>query len=183
MDHWRDYPIRLPETLSDSVVFLDGPRPDDAEAHWSGQDFEMIRRFDPPLNRKGTPEQVRGVMVQWAEARAAGGPMFVYAIRSRDGLLVGGVELRRITPRRGNVSYWAYAPFRGRGYVARSVRLLSEAARGVDRLSQLEAHIDTDNTASQRVAQAAGYEPAGEVEDEDANGDPITRLLFVRRLY
>jgi hypothetical protein len=67
----------------------------------------MIRRFDPPLHRKGTLEHVRTVMLQWAQARAAGGPMFVYAIRARHGPLAGGVELRRITPECGNVSYWS----------------------------------------------------------------------------
>jgi RimJ/RimL family protein N-acetyltransferase len=90
--------------------------------------------------------------------------------------------MRRITPQRGNVSYWAYAPFRGQGYIARGLRLLSDAARDVEGISQLEAHIDADNVASQRVARAAGYLPAGEIGDEDANGDPISRLLFVRRL-
>jgi RimJ/RimL family protein N-acetyltransferase len=180
--NWRDYPIRLPATLTDGVALLDGPRLEDAEAHWSGEDFEMIRRFDAPLHRKGTLEQVREVMRQWSAARAAGGPMFVYAIRDRHGVLVGGAELRRITPERGNVSYWIYPQFRGRGYAARGLRLLSDAAGGVDGLSQLEAHIDADNIASQRVAQAAGYWPAGEIGDEDANGDQVSRLLFVRRL-
>jgi RimJ/RimL family protein N-acetyltransferase len=182
METWREHPIQLPGALSDGVAFLDAPRLEDAEAHWSGEDIEMIRRFDPPLYRKGTLEQVRRVLIQWAEARAAGGPMFVYAIRDRHGLLVGGVELRRITPERGNASYWTYAPFRGQGYAARGLRLLSNAARAVGGLSQLEAHIDADNITSQRVAQAAGYERTGVIGDEDANGDPVSRLLFVRRL-
>ena len=182
MENWRDYPIRLPETLTDGVTLLDGPRLEDAEGHWSGEDFEMIRRFDPPLHRKGTLEHVRSVMLQWAQARVAGGPMFVYAIRARHGPLAGGVELRRITPERGNVSYWVYAPFRGMGYAARGLRLLSDAAREVEGLVQLEAHIDADNVASQRVAQAAGYVPAGEIDDEDAKGDEVSRLIFLRRL-
>ena len=181
MENWRDLPIRLPDALTDGVALLDGPRPEDAEAHWAGEDFEMIRRFDPPLYRKGTLEQVRGVMRQWSDARAAGGPMFVYAIRAGQGPLVGGVELRRITPERANVSYWVYPPFRGQGYAARGLRLLSNAARAVDALSQLEAHIDADNVASQRVALAAGYLSAGAIDDEDAHGDRISRLIFVRR--
>jgi RimJ/RimL family protein N-acetyltransferase len=167
VENWRDYPIRLPETLTDGVILLDDPRPEDAEAHWSGEDFEMIRRFDPSLYRKVTLEHTRGVMLMWAQARAAGGPMFVYAIRARHGPLAGGVELRRITRERGNVSYWVYPPFRGMGYASRGLRLLSDAAREVEGLVQLEAHIDADNLASQRVAQAAGYIPAGENDDED----------------
>jgi RimJ/RimL family protein N-acetyltransferase len=182
VENWRDYPIRLPETLTDGVTLLDGPRLEDAEGHWSSEDFEMIRRFDPPLFRKGTLEHVRTVMLKWAQARAAGGPMFVYAIRARHGPLVGGVELHRITPERGNVSYWVYTPFRGMGYATRGLRLLSDAAREVEWLVQLEAHIDADNVASQRVAQAACYLPAGEINDEDAKGDKVSRLLFLRRL-
>jgi RimJ/RimL family protein N-acetyltransferase len=68
------------------------------------------------------------------------------------------------------------------GYAARGLRLLSDAAREVEGLVQLEAHIDVDNVASQRVAQAPGYVPAGEIDDEDANGDEVSRLLFLRRL-
>jgi hypothetical protein len=63
------------------VTLLDSPRLEDAEGHWPGEDFEMIRRFDPSLHRKGTLGHVRSVMLQWGQARAAGGPMFVYAIR------------------------------------------------------------------------------------------------------
>jgi RimJ/RimL family protein N-acetyltransferase len=182
LENWRDYPIRLPETLTDGVTLLDGPRLEDAEGHWSGEDFEMIRRFDPPLHRKGTVERVGDVILQWREARAVGGPMFVYAVRVADGPLAGGVELRRITPERANVSYWVYAPFRGKGYAARAVRLLSDAASKIDGLLHLEAHIDADNVASQSVARAAGYVPAGEIGDEDAKGGEISRLLFWRRL-
>jgi RimJ/RimL family protein N-acetyltransferase len=142
----------------------------------------MIRRFDPPLHRKGALEHVRRVMLQWAQARAAGGPMFVYAIRARHGPLAGGVELRRITPERGNVSYWVYAPFRGMGYAARALRLLSDAAREVEGLVQLEAHIGADNVASHHVAQAAGYVPAGEIDEGTPMAMRSSRLLFLRRL-
>ncbi|HWE99550.1 MAG TPA: GNAT family N-acetyltransferase [Caulobacteraceae bacterium] len=182
MEAWRDHPIRLPPTLSDGVVRLDAPRLEDAKAHWAGEDLEMIRRFDPPLHRKGTLEQVRGLMAQWAQARADCGPMFVYAIRAPDGSMEGGVELRRITPERANVSYWVYAGFRGRGYASRALRLIGEAAGGVEGLAQLEAHIDADNLASQRVARAAGFAAAGEIDDEDVEGRPIKRLLFRKLL-
>jgi hypothetical protein len=43
-------------------VRLDSPRLEDAEVHCSGEDFEMIRRFDAPLHRKGTPEQGRAAL-------------------------------------------------------------------------------------------------------------------------
>ena len=88
-------PIRLPKTLSDGVVVLDGHTLSDAQAHWDGEDAEMVRRFEAP--RHATLHEVRCTMQRWMDARAAGRPNFCYAIRMSDGLLVGGCEVRWLT--------------------------------------------------------------------------------------
>jgi RimJ/RimL family protein N-acetyltransferase len=140
----------------------------------------MLRRFESP--GKPTLEHTRGVMRRWMAERAAGAPAFVYALRDGAGTLMGGCELRPLTATNANVSYWLYPPFRGRGFAARALRLLGEAARGVEGLRVLEAHIDPDNAASVRVATACGYEPAGEVEEESWTGERFVRLILTRDL-
>ena len=172
-------PIRLPERLTDGDVVLDAYTLADAEAHWLGEDDEMRRRFDWPLQRKVTLEHTRGVMRQWMEARVAGGPMFVYAIRSPAGVLMGGCELRRKSADRLNVSWWLYPAFRGQGHAVRAVRLLCEAALTLEGVRQLEAPIDEDNRSSRRLAERLGFMAKDTAPDaEMASG---VRVQYVRK--
>jgi RimJ/RimL family protein N-acetyltransferase len=57
----------------------------------------------------------------------------------------------------GDVFYWLAAHARGRGYATRSVRLISAWAFETLELERLELYAHPDNTASQRVAERAGY--------------------------
>lgn len=86
-----NHPLKLPERLTDGIVVLDGHSLADAQAHWEGEDAEMMRRFDSI--RKATVDEIRGAMQRWIDGRANGGPMFAYAMRV-DGVLAGGSELR-----------------------------------------------------------------------------------------
>lgn len=174
----EDEPVRLPASLTDGVIVLDAHSLADAEAHWRGEDDEMRRRFDSP--RPPTLEEVQAAIGRWVEARAAGGPNFAYALRTPAGVLVGGCEMRRLGPGRANVSYWVFPSFRGKGYAARALRLLCAAAAEIADMRRLEAHIDPDNLASRRVAEAAGFGEAGVVEDKSWAGELSTRMLYVR---
>jgi RimJ/RimL family protein N-acetyltransferase len=60
----------------------------------------------------------------------------------------------------GDIGYWARADARGRGYVTRAVKLAARWAfdSGCERL-QLRA--DSENVASQRVAENAGFRREG----------------------
>jgi RimJ/RimL family protein N-acetyltransferase len=171
--------IRLPDFLTDGVILLDSHTIADAEAHSAGEDEEMVRRFDSP--RRATLEETRAAMQRWIDARADGSAV-TYAVRTPSRELIGGCEIRLITPARANVSYWLFPAFRGHGYAARALALLSDAAAAITDLQQVEAHIDADNAASRRLAERCGYVPAGTVEDEAWTGARSTRLLFVRRV-
>jgi RimJ/RimL family protein N-acetyltransferase len=170
----------LPDTLTDGVVRLDGHTVADAEAHWLGEDDEMRRRFEAP--RRATLDETRAAMLRWIDARAVGGPRVAYALRLPSGVLIGGCEIRRLSPDRASVSYWIFPPFRGAGYAARALTLLSDVASSIPDLDQLEAHVDDDNTASRATAVRANYVEAGTVEDESDLGPPIRRVLYVRRI-
>src|SRR5579863_8562068 len=94
-------PIRLPETLTDGELTLDAPSLADAEAHHAGEDDEMRLRFD--ARRPATLEEMRFAMQRWINARATGGPMWTYMARLPGGELIGGCEIRLITPARANI--------------------------------------------------------------------------------
>jgi RimJ/RimL family protein N-acetyltransferase len=177
---FRDRPFRLPETLTDGVVRLDGHTLADAEAHWAGEDEEMMRRFDSP--RKATLEETRAVMERWSAARLAGAPEFTYALRDASGSLVGGCASYRLTEDSANVSYWIFPAFRGRGYAARALTLLCNTVALVPGVVQIEAHVDEDNIASRRVAERSGFIKEGTVVDESWSGELSTRLRYLKRL-
>src|SRR3569832_562799 len=146
-----NHPLRLPEKLTDGVIVLDGHVLADAQAHWEGEDAEMMRRFDSI--RKATVDEIRGAMQRWMDGRANGGPMFAYAMRV-DGVLAGGSELRWLDAPEGalNLSYWSYPRFRNRGLIDRAVALMLKTTTTETGARQIEAHVDADNVASRRVA-------------------------------
>jgi RimJ/RimL family protein N-acetyltransferase len=172
------FPMPLPPTLTDGVIWLDSHRVEDAEAHHAGEDDEMLRRFDSP--RKARLEQVREALRRWTAMRAASGPQFAYALRDRSGVLMGGCEMRRPSFDCGHVSYWLFPAFRGHGYASRALALLCAEAANIEGLTSLEAHIDDDNLASQGVALRNGFLRDGTVTDETWSGGQVTRLRYVR---
>ena len=169
------HPIRLPASLSDGVVLLDEHRLEDAAADLAGEDDEIRRRFDGgrPANLAEAEDTIR----RYQARRLAGWPEVTYALRLPDGPLIGGIEFRRPSAEAADVGYWLFPPFRGYGYARRALTLLCAAAeRGIDGLAEIAAHVEPDNVASLRTAEAAGFRRAGEVTE---NG--VRRLRLVRR--
>jgi RimJ/RimL family protein N-acetyltransferase len=173
-----DHPIRLPESLTDGVIILDSHTILDAEAHLRGEDGEMLLRFDTSL--RSTLEQTRAAIRRWIDARAAGGPMFAYALRQPSRLLMGGCEIRLLPPDRAKVSYWIFPKCRNQGYATRALTLLCENAARILHIQGIEAHIDADNIASRRVVEKAGFIETGFVEDNSWAGTISSRVLYVR---
>ncbi len=62
---------------------------------------------------------------------------------------------------RANLEYWLVADARRQGLVARAVRLAAGWAFAELRVGRLQIWTEPDNTASQRVAQAAGFTREG----------------------
>jgi RimJ/RimL family protein N-acetyltransferase len=169
---------RLPETLTDGIVILDGHRIADADAHLAGEDEEMRRRFDSVI--PATLEQTRTAIERWTAGRAEGHPMFAYALRDLTGRLMGGCELRTRSANSANISFWLFPSFRGHGHAVRAVNLLLRAAEMVPGLNRLEMRIAPDNHGSRRVAEKAGFAEAGTVEEKAWTGVVTTMLFYVR---
>jgi RimJ/RimL family protein N-acetyltransferase len=79
-----------------------------------------------------------------------------------DGAVVGAIGIGMSNPTsRGVIGYWMGAPTRGRGLCTRAVQLLSGWAIDELSLRRLELVTETDNAASQRVAEKAGFRREG----------------------
>jgi RimJ/RimL family protein N-acetyltransferase len=83
-----------------------------------------------------------------------------FAIVSTDrGQLLGSVALNRPDWRnaRAEVGYWLAREARGAGHATRAVRLIAAWGFQTLGLERLDLHAATDNGASQRVAERAGF--------------------------
>jgi RimJ/RimL family protein N-acetyltransferase len=152
--------------LHDGVVVLNQYTDDDIAAHLAGEDEETARRFGW-WPKTSTPATVRDTFARWAHDWETGGPTRAFAAREQaTGRLVGGCELRIKPGRPANISYWTNATGRGHGYATRSLTLLLGYAQSIG-ITDAEAHIATDNQPSRRVAEKAGFLPAGTYTEQD----------------
>jgi RimJ/RimL family protein N-acetyltransferase len=73
--------------------------------------------------------------------------------------LLGSISLMRFAWRhaRAEVGYWLSRPARGQGHATRAVRLICEWGFDVLRLERIDLLAATENPASQRVAERAGF--------------------------
>ena len=91
-------------------------------------------------------------IAMWREGTAS-----TFAVTVDDDVVAGcGINWIARDHNVGDIGYWARGDARGRGYVTRAVRVAARWAfeRGCERL-QLRA--DSENEASQRVAERAGF--------------------------
>ena len=94
----------------------------------------------------------------------------------------GAIDLR-IEPEhaRGEIGYWLGAPARGRGLMARAVRLVTDWALTTRGLARVEIRAATDNAASPRAAAAAGFQREGVLRSyREKNGRRQDVVVFSR---
>ncbi|MGW1191896.1 GNAT family N-acetyltransferase [Streptomyces sp. NPDC002559] len=154
--------------LSDGVVTLSPPRPDDVDAHLAGEDELQIRWLSgKPAARDDIEEYFRRCAEQWSTR----GPLRAFGIRSADrSTLMGYIDLRFdvavLAPGQANISYTLYPHWRGQGLVTRAVRLVCRyaAAEGV---AQAVIRVDPENPASAAVARRSGFVHDRRIVEED----------------
>lgn len=111
-----------------------------------------------------------------AREQFAQGLNYVYAMVTRDGAeFVGCIELRpALGGRAGIIGYWVGPPHWGRGYAGEALRrVVAHAFEGLG-LDRLIANVHTDNPASARVLEKAGFAMTGRgVSPSPARGGPV----------
>ncbi|CAN5580439.1 hypothetical protein BH10ACT10_BH10ACT10_08610 [soil metagenome] len=144
-------------TLTDGVVTLRPSRDEDVSSAIAGHDEEIARR----LGRTEDASTVNFLVE--ADGAVAG----LVEVRTDDGV--------------GDLSWVLYAGHRGRGYAARAVRLLVGYAFESLGLRRVEAHVNSANERSKRVASRSGLRREGVLRGREVLlGETHDTVLFAR---
>ena len=146
-------PPKVP--LSDGVVTLRAWRADDAQAVVAALQDPDIPRWTGVPSPYGTRE-FEAWMDEQAQQRGSGLGLHLLVVDRQDRLL-GAVGVQWTEEEAPDIGYWCVREHRGRGYIARAVRLLSTHVQqqlGCSRVDILTHH---QNCLSHRVAEAAGF--------------------------
>ena len=131
---------------------------DDAEWYVRARDEEILFWTKEP--RDLTAELVRNAIERYRSRPTNAG----FAITdASSGSLLGNISLIILEEERGwaEVMYWLAAPARGRGAATQAVNTIVRWAFETLPIDGIELRTDPDNTASQRVAQRAGFVARG----------------------
>jgi RimJ/RimL family protein N-acetyltransferase len=127
---------------------LTGYRESDVAEHLRGEDEETARRFGW-WPKRSTSKTVMAAFRSWGWDWAHDGPSRTFAVRDRDGRLLGGCQLKRRENAPWTVSYWTGVSRRRQGIATRALRLLLLYAYE-EGITELECHISEDNIPSRR---------------------------------
>ena len=164
-----------PLRYSDGVVTIRPLEPSDVDRDLEAKDDEQIDRLWLPGQRKAweamSPDERRAHAVRGLIERVDGfatGPRWGFAVDGPEAPYVAYVECDLASPDappgEANVSYSAHPAHRGRGHVARAVRLALRFLHDHTAVRSAHFRIEADNEASLRVAAAIGATEVGRAE-------------------
>ena len=130
-----------------------------------------IPRFIPLVPRPYAREDAEWWVDRCANAWRDGSAYPFVIEDAGTGELLGAIEVR---PESGSIGYWIAARARNRGLATRALRLLCEWR--TERPLWLMTH--PDNTASQRVAEKAGFRRVGLRPHEPHFRDGVTEAVM-----
>lgn len=123
----------------------------------AASDSEIRRWFD--LHTRSPADYLAAKRAAWAEGTGAS---FAICDATRPDTCLGHVFVERDDGGRGSIGYWLLEEGRGTGRATRAVRLMASWAVPAMRLDRLRLSTDSENVASQRVAERAGFTRDGD---------------------
>jgi len=141
--------------LSDGMVTLRRVEERDlATIELGARDSEIARRFG--LGNRSAREYLGGYIRALRDGSGA-----AFAICDPNGACFGQALIELRDAGRADVGYWLLPEGRGEGRATRALRLISRWAFGQAGLAGLQLWTTPENTASQRVAERAGFRREG----------------------
>jgi RimJ/RimL family protein N-acetyltransferase len=148
--------------LTDGTITVRGPRPGDAAGLLEEGRDEVTRRWvnvPIPYTEDDARDEASRLVRSWSDP---GLPLGLVITDSDDDAYRGLIML--FTDRPGEIAeiaYGAHPAARGRGLVARGLRLVAPWAFATLGVARLEARADPANIASQRTLENAGFTREG----------------------
>ncbi|MFD0556043.1 RimJ/RimL family protein N-acetyltransferase [Stackebrandtia endophytica] len=173
----------LPEEgLTDGVVRLRLPQPDDVDAKFALAILEEVWRHQVPPQPASRESIVDACHFGAAAAWLAGSSATMVIEDVETGRFLGNIALHVMAPELGEamLSYGLTRQARGRGYTTRAVRLVCRWGFEVARFQRLTAGTAPGNIDSQRVLERAGFTREGLERSRlpGADGDRIDNILW-----
>jgi len=171
--------IDQPETIATARLTLRAPRLDDAARLAElANDYDIARMTTamPHPYTRGHADDFLRRMEARDRAREA-----VFAIDHPDDGLVGVLGFHPVQPEAPEVGYWIGRPYWGQGYATEAARAaLDWAGEGWGRRLVVSGHF-TDNPASGRVLEKAGFLYTGVVQPRlsKARGEEAPTRMMV----
>ena len=161
-----------PFELTDGVVLLDLPGPDDVEAVFrvcQDPDIQHWTTVPSPYRREHALSFVTEFIPNgWADGS---GQTWVVRDVADGNALVGAIGLVTQPVRSAVIGYWLAPGARGRGLMGRAVVLVLDAAFDRLDLDRVEWRADEGNAPSRAVAERAGFRVEGCLRGGSVHGE------------
>ena len=171
--------LERPEQLKDGRVLLRAfSLADVPDVTRACQDPEITRwtMIPSPYSDDDARTWIMGHEQMWASG--TGAPFAI--VGASDGHLIGSISLQAINHPNGTavVGYWVAEWERGQGAATRALRLVADWAFEALGLGELTLQTILGNTASERVAEKAGFTSVGETTKLRHPSAPNRRLAL-----
>jgi RimJ/RimL family protein N-acetyltransferase len=157
--------------LSDGVVTVRPLLPEDADGLFEQEDDPVTRSWEfsaEPVARTVYAARCAAARLHWL----VGPELRMAIVDVVTGSFAAIVNIRlQGPPNIGGIGYAVHPDFRGRGYTARALRLVTAWAFDEGGFARLELGAKEANVASQKAALAGGFEPDGVREARLRNHD------------
>jgi RimJ/RimL family protein N-acetyltransferase len=167
--------------LSDGVVVLRPFRAEDAPAVAAACQDPDILRWVPMIPSPYGEADARAFILTTLQAWHEGTGYELAIAEAATGRYVGSIGLHLgPNPRRHSIGYLVAPEFRGRGYATRALRLLTRWGFEKFAIERLALWTLVGNTASQRVAEKAGFRFEGLARnwEADREGRPVDAVMY-----
>ncbi|MCO7221448.1 GNAT family N-acetyltransferase [Klenkia sp. PcliD-1-E] len=141
--------------------------PTDLDAVWTALQDPAIRRWN------GSGARSRDEAAAWLARRSEGDDHVSRAVVDGGGVLLGSVSLHSIHDGEAEIGYWVVPAARGRRVAPRVVDAVVRWAFAELGLERVQLLHDVANTASERVAERAGFVLEGRLRRSYRYGDGV----------